>query len=239
MEHEFQPIWVAGFMSGTSLDGVDGAMLLTDGEKITQFGAVTDLEYSASERQILADATDAARHWNWLGDMPEQLFEQARQVINTTHYRAWQNLLGVHNSSLGRQNASARPTLVGVHGQTVLHRRPTAGRRGATLQLMDGAGFAARLGCPVAYDFRVDDVAAGGEGAPLAPAYHRALLEQLGPAPEAPNAQAIHVAALLNPIVPVNDDFLFIRPAVMTARSTANRLDHAERGLRDAIKRLS
>ena len=65
------------------------------------------------------------------------------------------------------------------------------------------------------------------------------LLEQLGPAPEAPNAQAFHVAALLNPIVPINDDFLFIRPAVMTARSTANRLDYAERGLRDAIKRLS
>ena len=64
------------------------------------------------------------------------------------------------------------------------------------------------------------------------------LLEQLGPVPEAPNAQAVYVAALLNPIVPINDDFLFIRPAVMTARSTANRLDHAERGLRDAIKRL-
>ncbi|CAI8323271.1 MAG: anhydro-N-acetylmuramic acid kinase [Hyphomonadaceae bacterium] len=183
MEHEFQPIWVAGFMSGTSLDGVDGAMLLTDGEKITQFGAVTELEYTAAERQILADATDAARHWNWLGDMPEQIFEQARQVINETHHRAWQNLLAAHNTSTDGQNASVRPTLVGVHGQTVLHRRPAKGRRGATLQLMDGIGFAAKLGCRVAYDFRVDDVAVGGEGAPLAPVYHRALLEQLGPAP--------------------------------------------------------
>ena len=66
-----------------------------------------------------------------------------------------------------------------------------------------------------------------------------ALVAQLGPAPEAPNAQAFYVAALLNPIAPISDDFLFIRPAVMTARSTANRLDYAERGLRDAIKRLS
>ena len=49
---------------------------------------------------------------------------------------------------------------------------------------------------------------------------------------------AVFVAALLNPIVPINDDFLFIRPAVMTARSTANRLDYAERGLQDAIRRL-
>ena len=64
------------------------------------------------------------------------------------------------------------------------------------------------------------------------------LLEQLGPAPEAPNALAMYVAALLNPIFPTNDDFLFIRPAVMTARSTGNRLDYAERGLQDAIKRL-
>ena len=64
------------------------------------------------------------------------------------------------------------------------------------------------------------------------------LLEQLGPAPQAFNAQALYVAALLNPIVPFNDEFLFIRPAVMTARSTGNRLDHAERGLQDAIKRL-
>ena len=65
------------------------------------------------------------------------------------------------------------------------------------------------------------------------------VLEHLGPAPEAPNAQAFHVAALLNPIAPINGEFLFIRPAVMTARSTANRLDYAERGLKDAIKRLS
>ena len=63
------------------------------------------------------------------------------------------------------------------------------------------------------------------------------LLEQLGPAPEAPNALAVHAAALLNPVDPIDDGVLFIRPAVMTARSTANRLDYAERGLRHAIER--
>ena len=66
------------------------------------------------------------------------------------------------------------------------------------------------------------------------------LLKELGPAPEpeALNAQALYVAALLNPIVPIYDDLLFIRPAVLTSRSTGNRLDYAERALRDAIKRL-
>lgn len=64
------------------------------------------------------------------------------------------------------------------------------------------------------------------------------VLEQLGSAPTALNAQAVFIAALLNPIAAIDDSNLFIRPAVLTARSTANRLDYAERGLRDGIKRL-
>ena len=64
------------------------------------------------------------------------------------------------------------------------------------------------------------------------------LLEELGPEPEGLNAKAVFIAALLNPIPAFDDDLLLIRPAVMTARSTANRLKYAESGLRDAIKRL-
>ena len=66
--------------------------------------------------------------------------------------------------------------LVGVHGQTVLHRPPTASQTGATLQLIDAPALQAHLGRPLAFDFRSDDVAAGGQGAPLAPIYHAALL---------------------------------------------------------------
>ena len=70
-----------------------------------------------------------------------------------------------------------------MHGQTVLHARPTEQATGGTRQLLDATTLAAVLGVPVAYDFRSADVAAGGEGAPLAPAYHGALMERLGDGP--------------------------------------------------------
>jgi anhydro-N-acetylmuramic acid kinase len=73
--------------------------------------------------------------------------------------------------------------LAGFHGQTVLHERPSNDRVGRTVQLGDGELLARGLGTPVAYDFRTADVAAGGEGAPLAPIYHAALVRRSGLAP--------------------------------------------------------
>ena len=66
-------------------------------------------------------------------------------------------------------------TVIGFHGQTVLHRP----EQHLTIQLGNGRALAARLGIPVVYDFRAADVAAGGEGAPLAPVLHRALVRRL------------------------------------------------------------
>jgi anhydro-N-acetylmuramic acid kinase len=66
--------------------------------------------------------------------------------------------------------------VVGYSGQTVLHRP----QRRLTIQIGDGRVLAARLGIPVVYDFRAADVAAGGEGAPFSPVYHRALARRLG-----------------------------------------------------------
>src|SRR5262249_33829469 len=63
---------------------------------------------------------------------------------------------------------------IGMHGQTVVHERPQEGRIGRTVQLGDARLLATLTGLPVAYDFRTADVAAGGEGAPLAPIYHLA-----------------------------------------------------------------
>ena len=70
-------------------------------------------------------------------------------------------------------------TVIGFHGQTLLHRP----ERGLTVQIGDGRALADRLGIPVVYDFRAADVAAGGEGAPLAPVFHRALVRRLGREP--------------------------------------------------------
>ncbi|MEZ5955147.1 MAG: anhydro-N-acetylmuramic acid kinase [Hyphomonas sp.] len=167
-----EPKWAAGFMSGTSLDAVDAALILTDGIDVLEFGPVAERKYTAEERKILQVATDAARAWNWTGPPPEDAFEEARKVITWTHASAWGQLL---SGWLGPD-----PALVGVHGQTVLHRRPVPGCPGATLQLIDAAAMREVLEVPLAYDFRSADVAAGGQGAPLAPAYHAALLEHLG-----------------------------------------------------------
>lgn len=166
------PVWVAGFMSGTSLDAVDAAMILTDGEKVTDFGPAVERRYSASERAVLQAATDAARAWNWQGPIPEAPFRAALDVITRTHVEAWGMLTG-----LARAPA---PLLAGVHGQTLLHRRAQPGQKGATLQLVDPFALRAVMGVPLVCDFRSADVEAGGQGAPLAPAYHGGLMDRLG-----------------------------------------------------------
>jgi anhydro-N-acetylmuramic acid kinase len=166
------PVWVAGFMSGTSLDAVDAAMILTDGEKVTDFGPAVERKYSRDERAVLQAATDAARAWNWTGPIPEAPFKAALDVITRTHFEAWGMLTG-----LARAPA---PLLSGVHGQTVLHRRAQPGQKGATLQLVDPFALQKAMGVPLVCDFRSADVEAGGQGAPLAPAYHGALMDRLG-----------------------------------------------------------
>jgi anhydro-N-acetylmuramic acid kinase len=167
---KFEPIWVAGFMSGTSIDAVDGALILTDGERVLDFGPTVERKYTSEEREVLQVATRAALDWNWTGPQPDAAFQAARNVVVSTHAAAWQAL---------RETADGlEVALIGVHGQTVLHRPPTDLVSGATLQLMDAPALQAKLGLPLAYDFRSADVAAGGQGAPLAPVYHRALLER-------------------------------------------------------------
>ncbi|MEL8056615.1 MAG: anhydro-N-acetylmuramic acid kinase, partial [Pseudomonadota bacterium] len=172
---KFEPIWVAGFMSGTSLDAVDAALLLTDGEQVLEFGPVVERKYTPSERTTLQQATDAARAWSWSGPEPELGFAEARKVITQTHLDAFERLCEVFD----RREIS----LAGVHGQTVLHRRPTPDRNGATRQLIDAPDLARALGVRIAYDFRTDDVLAGGEGAPLAPIYHSVLMAGLDEGP--------------------------------------------------------
>ncbi len=168
---EFAPVWAAGFMSGTSIDAVDAALILTDGTKVLEFGPVAERKYTPQERAVLKRATDAARAWNWSGARPENEFDLARSVITQTHHDAWRALLSGWKGDV--------PALAGVHGQTVLHRAARPGETGATLQLLDEASLQACLQVRLAFDFRTADVEAGGQGAPLAPAFHAALLHNL------------------------------------------------------------
>ncbi len=144
------PIWALGAMSGTSLDGVDAAMLQTDGETITAFGDTYFRPYADDEQATLRAALG---QWQDGADVPA-----AQEVVETAHA-----------SALSRfTTADPRPDLVGFHGQTLAH--DPQNRR--THQTGDGALLAELLQTPVIWDFRSSDVELGGQGAPLAPFFH-------------------------------------------------------------------
>lgn len=163
-----------GLMSGTSLDGVDIALIETDGERVGTFGPTSYRAYTDSERgllrQALADAVSITRR-----DTRPGVLADAEQLVTRAHADAVENFLKAN--SLSRDSID----VVGFHGQTVLHRPDQE----LTVQIGDGHALAKSLGMPVVFDMRAADVAAGGQGAPLVPVYHRALvrlLNRTGPA---------------------------------------------------------
>jgi anhydro-N-acetylmuramic acid kinase len=169
---------VLGFMSGTSLDAVDMAVLETDGEAITAFGPAGERKLSEATRALVLEATDAARRWPRGAPEPAS-FAPAAEAVAREHFEAADAFLA--QAGLRWRDLD----LIGFHGQTVLHERPSPGRVGRTVQLGDGQLLARLAGVPVAFDFRSADVAAGGEGAPLAPVYHLARARASGLAPPA------------------------------------------------------
>ncbi len=163
------PVLAIGLMSGTSQDGVDVALIETDGEAVTRFGQTAYRPYSKDERALLRSAAAAATNLTDRTARPGVIAE-AEQRLNAAHAEAVETFLAANGV------AADAVTVIGFHGQTVLQ-RPERGLTG------DGSLLAARLGVPVVYDFRAADVAAGGQGAPLAPVFHRALVRRLDVAP--------------------------------------------------------
>lgn len=150
-----------GLMSGTSLDGIDAALLTTDGERIQATGPSLTIPYDATLRERLRAV---------LG----------REAVDATVEALARDIALVHAEAVKRllREAKLKPAdvaVVGFHGHTILH-RPEAG---ITRQIGDGELLAKEIGIPVVADFRSADVAAGGEGAPLAPLFHAALAEDL------------------------------------------------------------
>jgi anhydro-N-acetylmuramic acid kinase len=148
-------ITAVGSMSGTSLDGVDAAVLRTDGVTIDAFGPSEYRAYTSAERNSLRGA---------LGLWPEDDLGDAPDVSMAAHIGVLKNFQGAE--------------LVGFHGQTLAH--DPRGR--GTHQMGDGARLAQALQVPVVWDFRSADVARGGEGAPLAPFFHFACAAWIGAA---------------------------------------------------------
>ncbi|HUC18326.1 MAG TPA: anhydro-N-acetylmuramic acid kinase [Acetobacteraceae bacterium] len=148
-------MWRAiGLMSGTSLDGVDAAWIETDGVRVARFGERVTLSYEDGLRRRLRTILDRAAALE--PDDPELKAVEAE--LTERHAEA---VLAVGTPA----------DVIGMHGQTILH-RPSERK---TWQIGDARLLARRTGLPVVHDFRAADVAAGGEGAPLAPVFHAAL----------------------------------------------------------------
>jgi anhydro-N-acetylmuramic acid kinase len=150
------------------------AILETDGETISAFGPAGERKLDPDARAVIEAATRAALAWPWDAPRPE-IFGEAERAIAEQHLIAARAFFAEHSVTPESLD------LVGVHGQTVLHEPPGPDRvTGRTVQLIDAQAVADGLDLPVAFDFRTADVAAGGQGAPLAPVYHGALARWSG-----------------------------------------------------------
>jgi anhydro-N-acetylmuramic acid kinase len=157
-----------GLMSGTSLDGVDVALIETDGRRVQAFGPSGFRPYTDAERVLLRQALTEAV------DLPQRdarpgILREAERAVTIAHAEAV--------AAFTTQNRISREDvdIVGFHGQTVLHRP----EQKMTVQIGDAMALAKAIHIPVMHDFRAADVAAGGQGAPFVPVYHRALAQSL------------------------------------------------------------
>jgi anhydro-N-acetylmuramic acid kinase len=157
-----------GLMSGTSLDGVDVAMIETDGKRAKAFGPSGYRPYSDVERRLLLQALTEAVHLHAREARPG-ILQEAERVVTAAHAEA------IASFKVQNHIASEDIDIVGFHGQTVVHRPAEK----LTVQIGDAAALARAIHIPVMHDFRAADVAAGGQGAPLVPVYHRALAQSL------------------------------------------------------------
>jgi anhydro-N-acetylmuramic acid kinase len=145
-----------GLMSGTSLDGIDVALIESDGENEVTTGPWLTMPYERDFREKLRGT---------LGG--KGAVAEVERALTEAHAAAVKRLIERHDIK--------DIDLIGFHGHTILH--DPAQRR--TWQIGDGALLAKLTGIDVACDFRSADVAAGGEGAPFAPIFHAALSAKL------------------------------------------------------------
>ncbi|GEP05056.1 anhydro-N-acetylmuramic acid kinase [Methylobacterium oxalidis] len=168
-----------GLMSGTSLDGVDIALIETDGERVhvvkghnnflEPLGPTGYRGYSDEEKALLRAATKDAESVVAPDDRPGRLPE-AEAFVTKAHAEAVEHFLAENGLSAGDID------VIGFHGQTVIHRPDHR----ISIQIGDGTALARRLGIPVVSDLRRADIEAGGQGAPLVPIFHKALAEASG-----------------------------------------------------------
>ncbi len=163
-----EPVIALGLMSGTSLDGIDAALIRTDGERVEAFGPWATQPYDDEMRTRLRNAMVLAAKLGAAAQQAPEILELTRDLTRI-HGQLVDTLLA------GAEIEREEVTVVGFHGQTLLHQP----EHRLTLQIGDGGWLARRLDIDVVYDFRSADVAAGGQGAPLVPLYHQGLARDL------------------------------------------------------------
>ena len=163
-----KPITAIGMMSGTSMDGIDVALVRTDGNERLERGPNGFYAYDKEMRGQLEQALEIARQIKARSERPSPLAD-IEEAITQRHIDALGSFLQDHELRAGDID------LIGFHGQTVLHRP----EEGLTVQLGDAAKLAEQSGIDVVFDLRQNDMEHGGQGAPLAPVYHRALAGKL------------------------------------------------------------
>lgn len=157
-----------GLMSGTSMDGIDLALLRTDGKSLVERGPSHYVPYDEGLHARWKRALVAAKAIRERGERPGELAESER-ILTLAHAAAVKSFL------LRNSLSPADIDVIGFHGQTVLHRPDD----GLTVQIGDGPLLAAETGIDVVYDMRANDMVHGGQGAPLIPVYHAALAANL------------------------------------------------------------
>lgn len=147
-----------GLMTGTSMDGIDAALIRTDGRSFVETGATMTIEYDASfSRDLRRLLGPNGRKVDGFATLEAELTRRHADLVKSLLTSA-----GIRSSEVD---------LIGFHGQTIFHDP----KNGVTDQIGDGALLAVSTGIDTVSDFRSNDVHAGGEGAPFAPLYHAAL----------------------------------------------------------------
>jgi anhydro-N-acetylmuramic acid kinase len=174
-----------GLMSGTSMDGIDVALIETDGEDVVVRGGAMTFPYTDELRaRLVAGLTEAkglsrrTERTHALSALETEITELHAAAVNAFRRK----------QGIGRADIA----VVGFHGHTILHQPPTIEistgpngvpfdlvQPGLSIQLGDGAMLASLTALDVVYDLRAKDMDAGGHGAPLVPVYHRALAANL------------------------------------------------------------
>lgn len=160
-----EPLLIVGLMSGTSVDGIDVAMVRTNGQQLESIQR-SGSAYKESTRDAILSAYDDPAHFlanrSSVNALATAIAEDHANAVIQVATKVHKSLTEIH--------------LLGFHGQTILHRP----EQGLSVQLGCAKTLAKLTGVNTVHDFRQADLAAGGQGAPLAPIYHQALMEEAG-----------------------------------------------------------